>query len=273
VSAFYQAHAASGDAQSFGMNNALIFWTVTSPLFIGAIFVADLAEERPLYTRDLADALYRPASLVAYKLLTELPALITSTVLYAAIVYPLLHLRAGWDAFAFFLLALFVNQAISLVFCYALAATLKGAELPMAVLPCCAMLNTLAAGYWVPGPNVSVVWRWLYTISPLQWLFSALMQNQYRGAMFQASLGGLVRQADVMIAKLMPTDQADFWEGALLSTTRLLNDPSVPGETVLISYGLLERSKWRDLGLAAISFPVCLCLFYAGVRWVRHDLR
>jgi ATP-binding cassette subfamily G (WHITE) protein 1/ATP-binding cassette subfamily G (WHITE) protein 2 len=273
VSTFYTSHGAAGDPQSFGKSNAIVFWTVTSPMFIGAIYVADFAEERPLYTRELADCLYRPASLVAYKLLTELCPLLISSGAYAAIVYPALGMRPGGAAFGFFALALLANQLICVTLCFALAAALPGAEMPLAVLPCYAMLNTLAAGYWVPAALITPIWRWLYSISFNQWLFSALMLNQYANMRFTASLSSLTEMADGVMTSLLPAEQAEFWEGTLQSATRLLGNPVIPGETVLATYGLMGRSKWVSLGWAALSWPVCLLLFYAGVRLVRHDRR
>ena len=64
---------------------------------------------------------------------------------------------------------------------------------------------------------------------------------------------------------------------AALSPTESDGQPAgcapILGDDVLELVGLQSRGRWQSIGYATLTLPVLFCLFYAGVRLVRHEKR
>lgn len=93
--------------------NSIIFLSVTTPTYLGTVFVQDLLSEREVYTREFHDAYYRVGSYTAAKIVADAPAAALSALLYTAIVYPSVGLHPGTETFFFFALTTFVNLTIA----------------------------------------------------------------------------------------------------------------------------------------------------------------
>jgi hypothetical protein len=93
--------------------NSIIFLSVTTPTFLGTVFVQDLLSEREVYTRDFHDAYYRVSSYVVAKIAADVPAAALSALSYTAILYPSVGLHPGAGAFLFFALTTFINLMIA----------------------------------------------------------------------------------------------------------------------------------------------------------------
>ena len=110
------------DFRGIAAVNSIIFLTVTTPTFLGTVFVQDLLSEREVYTREFHDAYYRVGSYVTAKIAADIPAAILSALSYTAILYPSVGLHLGAGPFFFFALTTFVNLMIAtLVGCAARA--------------------------------------------------------------------------------------------------------------------------------------------------------
>ena len=143
----------------------------------------------------------------------------------------------------------------------------------------------------------AVIWRWLYTISYEQWLWSALMVNQFEGQAYSdychgagstleavagllpgpalappaqlATMAGACPQRGVALSACGSRFGARRRAAALGST----GCSPLRGSDLLDTFELNERSKWASLGYAALTFPVLCLAFYVGVRNVRHEHR
>jgi hypothetical protein len=54
--------------------NSIIFLSVTTPTYLGTVFVQDLLSEREVYTREFHDAYYRVGSYTAAKIVAAVAA-------------------------------------------------------------------------------------------------------------------------------------------------------------------------------------------------------
>ncbi len=207
---------------------------------------------------------------------------------------------------------------------FTFASVLPGEVAPAVLLPCFATLHTLVAGFLITHntipsasrglgdmrcaaltpppyapPTLAVIWRWLYTISYQQWLWSALMINQFRGQSYSAYCRGAGSTLEAFAQLLpgpavAPPQQLAALAGACRMqhaasrcahaalTAHRSSAPAALGSTgceplhgddMLGAFDLRSRSKWVSLGYAALTFPVLCLLFYLGVRHVRHEKR
>lgn len=62
----------------------------------------------------------------------------------------------------------------------AIGALFIGEAIPSVVLPVYITLNMLVCGFFVREETIPVIWKWLYDISFMQWIFSALCINQFQ---------------------------------------------------------------------------------------------
>ena len=121
--------------------------------------------------------------------------------------------------------------------------------------------------------TIHSMWIWLYWISFLQWTWSAIMLNEFEGEEYTDHCadgdGGLKS-----FLATMPLSPRQTRAVELYAFSRRPGDcEAVLGDSVLGSFELGGRDKWKCLGYAACSIPVLIALFYCGVRYVRHEKR
>jgi hypothetical protein len=142
------------DFRGIAAVNSIIFLTVTTPTFLGTVFVQDLLSEREVYTREFHDAYYRVASYVTAKIAADIPAAALSALSYTAILYPSVGLHLGAGSFFFFALTTFVNLMIATLVGFTFASVMPGEIAPAVMLPCYATLNTLVAGFLITKTTI-----------------------------------------------------------------------------------------------------------------------
>ena len=271
ASFFYQQRL---DLPGIAALNSIIFLTVSTPTYLGSVFVQDLISEREVYTREFHDSYYRVSSYVVAKVLSDIPPAVVAALVYTGILYPAVKLRMDAEALLFFALCTFVNLMIAMLVGFTLSSVLPGEVAPMVLLPCYATLNTLVTGFLLTRATIPVIWRWLYTLSYEQWLWSALMVNQFEGQSFDRLCQGHNTTLQAVTAVFPGGVNATAAQLGLLSM--LVHDTScrpIQGTTLLAAFSLESRSKWSSLGYSALTFP-CLCAaFYTGVRCVKHERR
>ena len=103
------------------------------------------------------------------------------------------------------------------------------------------------------------------------------MTNEFKGKEFYDHCGGDIANGGAAIADLvgeLPLTP-DQTRGLELYASSRADRPCEPvlGDTVLASFDLHARDKWRSLAYAACSAPAFLLTFYLGVRFVKHERR
>jgi ABC-type multidrug transport system permease subunit len=98
-------------------------------------FTSNLYRYSEVHTRELNDSYYRPCTFVAYRIITEMPALLVSGASFVVILYWSVGLNDNLDRFAFFVLATEVNFTISMLIGFTIASSVTGEVGPAVLLP------------------------------------------------------------------------------------------------------------------------------------------
>ena len=248
--------------------NGVLFISVILPAFMAQVHVEEVKFEREVYTRELHDSLYRPLTYVTSKILAEVPMTILASVTYSAILYFSIGLQNTAAAFAFFCLGMFTNFTIAQLIGSTIAASIPGDVGPAAILPIFSTLYMLVGGFFIRASTLHVVWKWLYTISYIQWSWSCLMVNEYDKREFYDHCDS--EGTNELLDQLALPDSSRRILNLLLGTQACT---AITGESILRPFELTSRNKFISLGYAACSIPVFFTFFYLGVSRVRHEKR
>lgn len=251
--------------------NGILFIAMILPCFMAQVHVEETKFEREVYTREFHDSYYRPGNYVLSKVIVELPMTMLASMAFAAILYWCVGLNPSAGSFFFFFLSNFVNFNIAMLIGCCIAAAIPGDVGPAVILPIVGTLNMLVGGFFIRARTIHDVWSWLYEISFIQWAWSAVMVNEYTERLFfdhcDSKTGGL---DDLLEQLSLPESSVRLLE--LFFSNQDQCDP-IDGDSVLTTFGLEGRNKFTSLLYAALSTPVYFAIFYAGVKYVRHERR
>jgi len=194
-----------------------------------------------------------------------------ASIAFSAILYWCVGFNPSFSAFCFFVLTSFINFTIAQLIGCTISAAIPGEIGPASLLPIIATLNMLVGGFFIRAKTIHDMWKWLYTVSFIQWVWSALMVNEYQGRQFfdhcDSTTGGL----DDLVDQLsLPESSVQLLR--MFAANQNECDP-ITGESVLRTFSLESRNRWSSLLYASLSVPVYLFTFYLGVSRVRHEKR
>jgi len=231
--------------------------------------------DREVYTREFHDAYYRAGTYVAHRIIVEMPTVILATTTFSTILYWSVGLNAVADNFLFFMLVTGTNFITAMLVGFTISSMLPGEVGPAVLLPVFTTLNMLVGGFFIRESTIHSMWIWLYWISFIQWNWSALMVNEFKGTEHVDHCDG--NQGNVFtgflneLPDLLPPASQQLL-GIYLGSTNGECEP-IQGDVVLSSFGLLDRDRWTSLAWASLSIPAFIATFYLGVRFVRHEKR
>ena len=251
--------------------NGIAFIACILPSFMAQVHTEEVKMEREVYTREFHDSFYRPGNYVASKIIAELPMTMLASIAFSAILYWCVGFNPSFSAFCFFVLTSFINFTIAQLIGCTISAAIPGEIGPASLLPIIATLNMLVGGFFIRAKTIHDMWKWLYTVSFIQWVWSALMVNEYQGRQFfdhcDSTTGGL----DDLVDQLsLPESSVQLLR--MFAANQNECDP-ITGESVLRTFSLESRNRWSSLLYASLSIPVYLFTFYLGVSRVRHEKR
>ena len=183
-----------------------------------------LAAEAAARDREIRSGYHGAGSYVLAALVVDILALRTpAAAVYAVVLYHMMGLRAGADAFFTFLglLELFVAAAASL--CAAVSLAARNPAVANLIATFTLLLSAMFGGFLVSIQSVPPALRWLQWLSPYRYAWGAMLSNEMRDAAF-----------------LFDTD----FEGAAVKI-------EVDGQTYLNTFGLHPRTIARDAGALA----------------------
>jgi ATP-binding cassette subfamily G (WHITE) protein 2 len=183
-----------------------------------------LAAEAVARDREIRSGYHGAGSYVLAALVVDILALRTpAAAVYAVVLYHMMGLRAGADAFFTFLglLELFVAAAASL--CAAVSLAARNPAVSNLIATFTLLLSAMFGGFLVSIRSVPPALRWLQWLSPYRYAWGAMLSNEMRDAAF-----------------LFDTD----FEGAAVKI-------EVDGQTYLNTFGIHPRTIARDAGALA----------------------
>ena len=236
-SVFFRVHA---DPDGVALRLGLFAFSLSFLLSSTVEALPILLQERRVLMREASRRAYRLSSYVVANALVFAPCLLAVAILFSVPVYWLVGLRASLEAFAFFVLAvwLIVLMASSLVLF--LSAVSPDFILGNSLI--CIFLGVffLFSGYFIPKESIPRYWTFMYYVSMYRYPLDLLLINEYGGSASEkcvAWMGG-----DAMNGN-----------GVCLST----------GADVLRGRGVDEGMRWVNVGVMVGFFLVYRIMCWA----------
>ncbi|KAL7003513.1 ATP-binding cassette sub- G member 8 [Sarracenia purpurea var. burkii] len=155
---------------AFTLTFLLSSTTETLPIFIN---------ERPILLRETSSGVYRLSSFLIANTLVFLPYLFAIAVVYSISVYFLVGLCATWQAFAYFVLVIWIIFSMANSFVLFLSSIapnyIAGTSLLTILLGC----FFLFSGYFISTGSLPKYWLFMHYFSMYKYAFDALLINEY----------------------------------------------------------------------------------------------
>ncbi|KAH9470565.1 hypothetical protein Pst134EA_007812 [Puccinia striiformis f. sp. tritici] len=136
---------------------------------------------RPIMWRQTSFCFYRPGALAMANLISDIPFSIPKIFMFSLNLYMMAGLtRDGGAFFTYFIIVYFTFLALSAFFRFlgSISFSFDTAARMASVL---VMSMVLYSGYMIPEPAMKRWLVWLYHINPVNYAFSALMANEFKG--------------------------------------------------------------------------------------------
>ncbi|KAL3524336.1 hypothetical protein ACH5RR_017170 [Cinchona calisaya] len=155
---------------AFTLTFLLSSTTETLPIFIN---------ERPILLRETSSGVYRLSSYLVANTLVFLPYLLVMAIMYSISVYFLVGLCATWQAFAYFVLVIWVIILMANSFVLFLSSVtpsyIAGTSLVTVLLAC----FFLFSGYFISKDSLPKFWLVMHYFSMYKYALDALLINEY----------------------------------------------------------------------------------------------
>ncbi|KGN57427.1 ABC transporter G family member 8 [Cucumis sativus] len=210
---------------AFTLTFLLSSTTETLPIFLN---------ERPILLRETSSGLYRLSSYIIANTLVFLPYLLAIALIYSASVYFLVGLCATWQAFAYFVLVIWVIILMANSFVLFLSSLAPNYIAGTSLVTVLLAAFFLFSGYFISQESLPKFWMFMNFMSMYKYALDALLINEY---------SCLVSRCFIW-----------FEENE--------NECLVTGGDVLVKRGLDQNQRWRNV-YALVAFFVLyrlLCL-------------
>eukprot|EP00457_Paulinella_chromatophora_P001542 gb/GEZN01001544.1/.p1 GENE.gb/GEZN01001544.1/~~gb/GEZN01001544.1/.p1 ORF type:complete len:902 (+),score=105.86 gb/GEZN01001544.1/:99-2708(+) len=140
-----------------------------------------ISQMRVVYYREKASRTYNVTPFSLALSLTEIPYVLASSLVFVAIIWPLVPLSVNKPRsnFAFYWLVMFVYTLMQVylgqLFAIAFSTDKTAATIGAGVM----MIWNLFSGYLVPFPDITPGWRWLYWLSGTHYAIESLQIDQF----------------------------------------------------------------------------------------------
>lgn len=230
------------DIAGFQNRMGLFFFVLAVFGFSALTSLHVFSQERLLFVRERANGYYAPITYFASKVVFDiLPLRLLPPLILGAIVYPMVGLLPEWDAFFKFLLVLVLFNLATATLCLFIGIVFKDTGIANLVGSLVMLFSLLMAGLLlnhdkIPGPA-----KWLQVLSIFHYGFEALIVNEVTSLQLIDRKYGL--------------------------------DISVPGATILTTFGFNNQAYWVDvIGLGVFS-GVFLILGYLAMHFLLVERR
>lgn len=155
---------------AFTLTFLLSSTTETLPIFIN---------ERPILLRETSSGVYRLSSYLIANTLVFLPYLLAVAVIYSVSVYFLVGLCSRWQAFAYFVLVIWVIVLMANSFVLFLSSVAPNYIAGTSLVTLLLAGFFLFSGYFISRERLPKVWVWMHYLSMYKYALDALLINEY----------------------------------------------------------------------------------------------
>ncbi|CAA7060284.1 unnamed protein product [Microthlaspi erraticum] len=155
---------------AFTLTFLLSSTTQTLPIFI---------DERPILLRETSSGLYRLSSHILANTLVFLPYLLLIAVIYSVSLYFLVGLCASWQAFAYFVLVIWIIVLMANSFVLFLSSLAPNYIAGTSLVTILLAAFFLFSGYFISKESLPKYWLFMYYFSMYRYALDALLINEY----------------------------------------------------------------------------------------------
>ncbi|KAK6925893.1 ABC transporter family G domain [Dillenia turbinata] len=155
---------------AFTLTFLLSSTTETLPIFIS---------ERPILLRETSSGVYRLSSHLIANTLVFLPYLLAIAIIYSVSVYFLVGLCASWQAFAYFVLVIWIIVLMANSFVLFLSSLAPNYIAGTSLVTILLGGFFLFSGYFISKDNLPKYWLFMHFFSMYKYAFDALLINEY----------------------------------------------------------------------------------------------
>ncbi|GLT31252.1 hypothetical protein SLA2020_060000 [Shorea laevis] len=155
---------------AFTLTFLLSSTTETLPIFLN---------ERPILLRETSSGVYRLSSYLIANTLVFLPYLLAIAIIYSVSVYFLVGLCATWDAFAYFVLVIWVIVLMANSFVLFLSSLAPNYIAGTSLVTILLGAFFLFSGYFISKDSLPKYWLFMHFFSMYKYALDALLINEY----------------------------------------------------------------------------------------------
>jgi ABC-type multidrug transport system ATPase subunit/ABC-type multidrug transport system permease subunit len=155
---------------AFTLTFLLSSTTETLPIFIN---------ERPIILRETSSGVYRLSSYLMANTLVFLPYLLAIAIIYSSSVYFLVGLCASWQAFAYFVLVIWVIVLMANSFVLFLSSLAPNYIAGTSLVTILLGAFFLFSGYFISSEGLPKYWLFMHFLSMYKYALDALLINEY----------------------------------------------------------------------------------------------
>ncbi|KAK6275471.1 hypothetical protein POUND7_005180 [Theobroma cacao] len=155
---------------AFTLTFLLSSTTETLPIFIN---------ERPILLRETSSGVYRLSSYLIANTLVFLPYLLAIAIIYSTSVYFLVGLCASWQAFAYFVLVIWIIVLMANSFVLFLSSLAPNYIAGTSLVTILLGAFFLFSGYFISKDSLPKYWLFMYFFSMYKYALDALLINEY----------------------------------------------------------------------------------------------
>ncbi|KAJ2696459.1 hypothetical protein H4218_004595 [Coemansia sp. IMI 209128] len=172
-------------------------------------------KERDIMVRERSSATYRVTSFYVSKFTTYVPIALVSNTIFFIGIYFISHLE--FDAGKFFvgLATFFCMSIVSVAFLLMVGSGVKSIEVGFVVAPAILTIQLLFGGLFANPHTITPVLRWIRWVNPVQYGFSSLTQNEFRGMTFTCSQGTQCYQTGADVVNAYGVGRFTTWQNIL----------------------------------------------------------
>lgn len=218
----------------------LIFFAILNQSFGNLLPVVQTFHlERVIFLRERASSAYRVSTYYLGKTLSEMPFQVIMPCIYSVVVYWMVGLRPGADAFFTFMVVIVVTIFCAQSLGYFLGCVTPSLPVAMAIAPMCLILLLLFSGFYLNVESLPDFLFYLKYVSFIYYGFRALCYNEFNGETFECT----------------PEEAA---RGRCQTT----------GADVLASLDMADVNVWRNVGILVSMGIILRIMAWLALRYL-----
>ncbi|KAJ2761721.1 hypothetical protein IWQ56_005196 [Coemansia nantahalensis] len=179
-------------------------------------FLSLYYKERNIMIRERSSATYRVTAFYLSKFTTLLPVSFISNAIFFTGVYFISHLTFDAGKYFIGLAAFFSMIAVSVAFLLLVGSAVKSMDVGFIIAPVVLTIQLLFGGLFAVPSTITPVLRWIRWVNPVQYGFSILAQNEFRGQVYTCTPGRECYSTGEDVIAAYSVGRFTIWQNFLL---------------------------------------------------------